>query len=111
MKQPTVKVKDISNLLEGDMQANVGVNLGNPLVDARVNGLLRAIASQASHAYVLKWEGNKIPRGAVVDGETIAWTQHGCVTSDSGKMVGTYERVVEFGGESGKEQVMFVYTR
>ena len=61
-------------------------------------------------AYILKWEGSKVPRGAVVNDETLAWTQNGRAHNQSGKIVGNYERIVEFGGDSGKEQVMIVYT-
>jgi hypothetical protein len=79
-------------------------------MDSKFNSLLTAIRGHATHAYILRWDGSKIPRGAVIDGETIAWTQHGMVTSESGKTIGTYDRVVEFGGQSGNEQAMIVYT-
>ena len=31
------------------------------------------------------------------------------IFNQSGEIVGNYERVVEFGGDSGREQVMIVY--
>ena len=108
MEQPTIKVTDISNLLGEDLPSEP-VHLENPQVDARLNALLERRRENANHAYVLRWEGNKVPRGAVVGGETLAWTQNGTVHNQSGRIVGTYDRVVQFGGESGKEQVMIIY--
>jgi hypothetical protein len=109
MDQPNVKVTDISHLLGEELPLNKQVHLGNPNVDARVNTILTAAKGYAKHAYLLNWEGNKVPRGAVVGDETLAWTQNGCAHNQSGQIVGTYDRVVEFGGDSGKEQVMIVY--
>ncbi|MBP7708725.1 hypothetical protein KA107_03490, partial [Candidatus Pacearchaeota archaeon] len=93
-----------------DLHLDKKVQLGDPVIDNQVNALLLRLREDCKHVYVLRWEGNKIPRGAVLGEETIAWTQNGCVNSKSGKMIGTYCRVVEFGGQSGKEQVMLVYT-
>jgi hypothetical protein len=67
--------------------------------------------SVGNENFLLSWEGNKIPRGAVINGKTIAWTQHGRVISDTGQEIGTYERLAEFGGESGREQKMIVFAR
>ena len=110
MEQPTVKVTDISNLLGEDLPLNNQVDLGDPEADARVNSLLERRRDGANHAYILRWEGSKVPRGAIVGDETLAWTQNGTAHNRSGRMVGTYDRVVVFGGESGQEQAMIVYT-
>lgn len=110
MEELTINITDISDLLGKGLPPHKPVFLGDFQVDSKVSSLLSAMKTQAKHAYVLSWEGSKIPRGAVINGETIAWTQHGCVTSESGKMIGTYDRVVEFGGQSGNEQVMIVYS-
>lgn len=109
MDNPPVTVADISTLLDEDLHVERKVQLGNPQIDAQVNTLLARFKATYKHAYVLRWEGGKIPRGVVVGGETIAWTQHGVVNNESGQMVGVYDRVVEFGGKSGREQVMIVY--
>lgn len=74
-----------------------------------MNGLLRRMAERARHIFLLEWEGNKVPRGTVVDGKTIAWTQNGMVTSQSGDEIGVYERLVEFGGKTGRQQQMLVF--
>jgi len=110
MEQPIIKVTDISNLLGEELPLGKEVHLGNPEADKRFNVLLSRIKKSCKHAYILKWEGSKVPRGAVVGSETLAWTQNGCANNQSGEIVGTYERVVEFGGDSRREQVMIVYT-
>ncbi len=73
------------------------------------SGLFGALQRHAKQAFCLEWEGNKVPRGAVVGAHTVAWTQNGQVVSDMHEMVGTYERIVEFGGESGRHHKMHVF--
>ncbi len=74
-----------------------------------VEDIRSTMRQRAQRAFVLVWEGNKIPRGAKVLNHTIAWTQHGVVTDDAGGVIGMYDRLLEFGGQSGKLQVMVVY--
>jgi hypothetical protein len=108
MEQSQVKVTDISSLLGEDLPLGKKVILGSP-IDERINVRLDRMKKNCSHAYVLRWEGNKVPYGAVIGTETIAWTQNGVVNNKSGKIIGTYERAIEFGGYTGREQVMVVY--
>lgn len=110
MNQLTVEVTDISETLEGALRIDSQVRLGDPQIESRVNALLDRIKGNAKHAYLLVWEGNKVPHGAVVGNEVLGWTQHGSARNQSGQIVGTYDRVVEFGGDSGNKQVMIVYT-
>jgi hypothetical protein len=70
---------------------------------------LTATAKRAKSVFLLEWEGNKIPRDADINGKKVNWTQHGIVTAEDGSDIGTYERTVEFGGASGKEQKMLVF--
>lgn len=69
---------------------------------------LSATAQAAKQAFRLEWEGHKVPRGAIVGGHIISWTQNGQVIA-GGEMVGTYERTIEFGGEGGNRQEMLIY--
>jgi hypothetical protein len=78
-------------------------------IQADTTGLLGKLAELATEIYLLEWEGGKIPRGAVLNGKEIGWTQHGMVTSTTGEMMGTYERSVEFGGANKQEQKMLVF--
>ena len=54
-----------------------------------------------------------MPRGAVVAGHVIAWTQNGQVlglnAEDRGVDIGTYERIVENGGPERDEQLMVIF--
>lgn len=77
--------------------------------EAVLNELIGDLMKLSKDAYFLSWTGNKIPRGADVGGFKIGWTQNGQVLSEDGEMIGVYDRTQEWGGESGKEQQMFIF--
>lgn len=106
-----INLKDQDNVLTNEPHINLGdkSDLGVKDLETKVNALVTAHKNKAKYIFLLKWQGDKIPRGAEVAGHKIAWTQNGVVTDNTGKIIGTYERLVEFGGESGREQQMIVY--
>lgn len=65
----------------------------------KLNCLLRKYAPPP---VTIKWEGGRNVIG-VINGEFIGYAQHGILKSDDGTDLGTYERVVEFGGDNGDE--------
>lgn len=69
--------------------------------------LMFATINQKRKAYSLEWHGDRVPTGAVVNGKTIAWTQHGFVKDKAGENIGTYERVVD--DLSQQPQKMIIY--
>jgi hypothetical protein len=71
--------------------------------------MLDQLKLQASQVYLIRWTGNKVPRGAKLGEHTIGYTQHGLVMSPDTVRIGRCNRIVESGGESGKEQVLLVY--
>lgn len=93
--------------------------LARPDIDGSVAQLLRAVEMArakkvGSRAFVVMWDGNKIPRGAKVGDYFIVHTQNGLVhgvkqAGSSPEVIGTYDRLAEFGGKSGKFQVINVY--
>ncbi|MCR4281403.1 MAG: hypothetical protein NUV88_03675 [Candidatus Kaiserbacteria bacterium] len=109
---PIVKVTEISTehakAPRQDLDLGVRFEVDRQL-ERQVSDALGQLQSAAKKSYKLEWEGNKIPRGAIVDGKTIAWTQNGQVVDDQGNMIGTYDRTIEFGGDSGKQQEMLVH--
>lgn len=108
MQNPQVTITDVT----GDPMSNEkgkGVNLGDAKLNGIANGLISEMRQRARKILHLQWEGSKIPRGAVIDGTEIVWTQNGQVTGAGGKSIGTYERLVEFGGFSGNDQQMLVF--
>ncbi len=117
-RYPQVDVKEITaeevEQLTSDTPP-IGINLGgaHDLVAALNEGVVEqlrtAIRDKASRVFLLTWEGNKVPRGVSILGHIIAWTQHGRVISEGGQEIGMYDRLVEFGGESGHQQQMIVY--
>jgi hypothetical protein len=108
MKYPEVTITDVTNTSQAGEKGK-GVNLGDAKLDETTNGIIARWRKRAKKIFHLKWEGNKIPEGAIIEGTEIAWTQNGQVTGVDGKMIGTYDRLVEFGGASGKEQQMLVF--
>ena len=86
-----------------------GVNLGGPALDSQINEQISRVRREGGRRFILSWLGNKVPRGACILGHILSWTQHGMVTTDKGARIGTYDRLVEFGGESRTEQLMLVF--
>lgn len=84
-------------------------NLEIILTETMVEGLRRELMKVSDKAFMLIWEGNKVPRGAEVSGHKIGWTQNGQVLADTGKMIGVYDRIMEYGGDHGKTQQMIVF--
>ena|SRR3989344_388238 len=111
---PEVKITKLERRPDGSFgpEAKLGAQSAEQVaIQATTTGLLCKIAERAKEIFLLEWDGNKIPRGAVVCGMSIGWTQHGLVTSESGQSIGTYERLVEFGGASHNEQKMLVFVK
>lgn len=106
-----VTKKDLEAIKAGASEANLGgdTNLTAKITELGVNGLLDSLKQSSEEAVVLNWEGTKIPRGASFDGKEIGWTQNGVVTSVDGKMIGTYDRLMEWGGENGKQHCMVIF--
>jgi hypothetical protein len=89
---------DLKSFLDKEMETKENIPL---------NQFLAAYAERSTSVFFLCWKGNKVPRGAVIRGQVVAWTQNGSVVAESGALIGTYERLVEFG--PGDEQQMLVY--
>ncbi len=79
--------------------------------EAQVESILASLQKGADKVFVLDWKGNKVPRGVKLEEGEVGWTQNGVVTSVTGEMMGTYDRMVEFGGEDRNDQRMIVYIR
>jgi hypothetical protein len=57
---------------------------------------------------ILKWKGSKIPRGETIAGVEVAWAQHGVLSGADGEMIGSYVRLVTFGGPNADEHEISV---
>lgn len=82
--------------LNGNLENNTVIDLGNmEHISAIVSGLARAL-SAGKDTFMIEWqEKSRIPRGAIIKGQEIGWTQHGIVSSITGQQIGYYERVVD----------------
>lgn len=84
-------------------------NLGDAITNLVVNDYLRKMRESSKKTFHLKWKGGKVPSGAVIEGVEIGWTQHGRVIGINGETIGTYERMVECGGEEQKDQEILIF--
>jgi hypothetical protein len=75
----------------------------------RAKLLVRQHMSLYPKAWVMSWEGSKIPRGAKVGNIPIAWTQNSVVVDAEGTRLGHYERV-EPGAFEKHNQGMIICT-
>jgi hypothetical protein len=115
--KPEVTIQQITEkegkLIPGDTinQINLGgdFDLSAAITELQLNHLFQAMKLESKELYLLSWNGTKIPHGASLKGKEIGWTQNGVVTSIEGEMIGIYDRVVEYGGEDGREHRMIVY--
>lgn len=82
------------------------VDLGDEVLSERVSSLLQRL-SRGKDAFLIEWSGSRVPRGAIIKGQEIGWTQHGVVRSTEGKVIGYYERIVD--DLSQDTQVMIVF--
>lgn len=108
MQHPEVTVTDVTATPKAEEKGS-GVNLGDTELNKVAKGMIARWRERARKIFHLKWEGSKIPRGAMIDGTEIGWAQNGQVVGVDGKTIGVYDRLVEFGGTSGKEQQMLIF--
>ena len=97
----------IDQILQG--HPPISVNLGDQKLNSILNASLQQARGNGGRRFYLKWNGSKVPRGAEICGHILAWTQHGRVITDQNQDIGTYDRLIEFGGPSKEEQHMIVY--
>lgn len=112
MTTPQVQVLKLEGTVNHGLYPHVNLGTrteGQAAMQQLVEAHLQARAARSKHVFLLEWEGNKIPRGAVIKGHSIGWTQNGIVTSEQGQTIGVYERLIEFGGDGGRDQKILVF--
>lgn len=105
------EVKDPNAILSEETRA-VLLGAHNPdqlMTEVGLQRLLCAFKARAEKVYLVHWEGSEVPRGIVIGGQEVAWTQSGVVTAREGKKIGTYERIIKHGGRYGDEQFMAIF--
>ncbi len=98
---PPVKVTPLEKL-----NPSIRVSLGDPLLEKQLEQMLNLLAARGP-AFLLEWHGSRIPRGAIIQEHSIAWTQHGIVRTCGGAVIGYYERIQD--RASPDDQVMLVW--
>jgi len=72
--------------------------------------LISQMLQNSKNVFVMEWKGSKVPRKGRISDKEIGWTQHGMITSTNSEHLGTYERLIEFGGANQDEHVMVIGT-
>lgn len=77
----------------------------------RAGDVMNEIRNYSPHrVFRLFWKGSsRVPKGVSVGGYTIQRTQNGVVTFSDHDYFGTYDRLLDRGGEDGNEHLMLVY--
>ena len=85
---------------------------GSEAEEERISSLLETMRSRADAAYLLSWQGSRVPSGARIGNYAIAWTQHGLVRSEEGYDIGVYHRIQDGAGpdQSDGANMMLVFT-
>ncbi len=117
LENPNVEIIDITNEREKLTSTNSpkGVNLGGKynfeaaLAEDNVGAPTIHLRTSGGRVFLLKWDGSNVPEGAKVLGHEIALTQNGEVIDSKRQRIGTYDRLLKFGGLNRKSHVMIVY--
>jgi hypothetical protein len=83
-------------------------NLDETQIPENLKILKNKVASTLSQKFILKWKGPKIPHGAKIGNESIGWTQHGVIKSKNGEIIGYYQRITEWGGDTKDEHEIMI---
>lgn len=108
-----------TNVFVGEFTGEKGmtptVRLGDPDAEAQTLGILQAMTNRAGRKFLVLWNGSKVPHGVKVLGYEIVWTQHGMVNAKDRNgqttMIGTYQRVLEWGGPNKDKHVLVIAIR
>lgn len=112
MNSSVIKITEITLPSDPDPSPKsqlVSKTLDEVLIESSMKSVMRRFAAKAQAAFLLEWEGSRVPCGAVVSGKTVAETAHGIVSDARGRTIGFYERLIESGGPSGQAQKMLVF--
>lgn len=90
-------------------------DLRSAVTEAQIAAIMQSTRRLGRRVFELTWEGNGVPLGAEILGRKICWTQHGRAwvfperDSEDDEEIGSYKRVEDYGGPTGKMQKMIVY--
>ena len=102
-----------SDLLSGapvtsDFGARATGSLNTAMTETGHEDILRRYRQQTDRSYILEWTGDRTPRGAIVGGHIIEWTQNGMVRNVYNEDIGTYERLIDGDCITSKDHKMAV---
>lgn len=110
--EPNVTVLPIPLEEAAGEPVKIDLGEGGEAEEERISKLIEAMRSRADAAYLLSWQGSRVPSGARIGNYAIAWTQHGFVRSEEGYDIGVYHRIQDGAGpdRSNGQNTMLVFT-
>ena len=91
-----------------DLGAMKHADLKTARIEVAMEKILGFQRRQATDVFLLEWDGGRVPSGAEIKGKKIGYTRDGAVTATDGSLIGTYERIIDSGGENHRQQVMLI---
>lgn len=92
---------------------DLGVNnISELLIETDSNSLLQKLRQGSTgRIFLVIWKGtsSRVPHGVQILDHKIDWTQHGVARNTDGVNIGFYDRLIDCGGEDGKEHKMLIY--
>ncbi len=72
-------------------------------------GLIDQLRVSGWRFFFLRWHGDRVPHGAVLEGRTVAFAGNGQVDDHNHLHIGTYVRIVDPENETSDEHAMLVF--
>ena len=110
MKKPYIEVSELKVDDAMEMALIMHPSQGEVLRPHEQEHFLAGHRPRIKGAFLLNWEGPRIPFGAQVAETEVAWIENGYAKSRDEEVVGIYRRLVKFGGPSGRQHTMIVFT-
>ena len=110
--RPNVTIREITAADAKRLQwksQHPGLSFGDSSLELFAEAINRHAAERPGTRYFkLSWVGDNVPQGAIVLDQTISWTQNSRVVSDKRVLIGSYIRLVRFGGLFNNQHVIVV---
>lgn len=85
-----------------------GIDLGQKTAELGVHRRIVEHRESGGKVFLIHWLGNKVPHGAVILGQAVTWAAKQVVVSET-TQIGTFDRLITFGGPGKNVQLMLVY--
>lgn len=85
-----------------------GLDLGAKMAELGIHRRIVEHREKGGKVFLIHWLGNKVPHGAEILGHIVTWAAKQVVVSES-TQIGTFDRLITFGGPGKNVQLILVY--